>query len=111
MNGYHYNLKHIDTLTARQRERGKSGTKTLNFVKAGGKMLGGAGVVVTILDGKANGFKPHHYADIGIGIVTTFMLTTPVGWAVGTTYFLADMTVKASTGSSITEHFLDTKTK
>ncbi len=90
---------------------GKSGTKTLNFVKVGGKALGSVGVLLTALDANENGLKPHHYADIGIGIVTTFIWTSPIGWAVGTTYFLADMTVKASTGSSITEHFLDPKTK
>jgi hypothetical protein len=90
---------------------GRSGVKTMNFVKVGGKALGVAGIAITYFDAKSNGVKPHHYADAAIGILTTFALTTPVGWVVGTGYFLVDMTVKASTGRSITEHVFDPEEK
>ena len=86
---------------------GKSGTRVLANAKSAGKVLGLAAVAVTLVDSGVNGFKNHHYADVAVGLGTTFLLTSPAGWAIGTTYFFVDMGVKAYSGKSITENLFD----
>lgn len=72
--------------------------------------LGIASMGITVVDGVANGFENHHYADLAIGAAQTFLLGTgPVGWGIGLTYLVADIIVTGTTGKSITENLFDKK--
>ena len=94
-------------LSAEVRALGRVGTLTLRYSSILGKALGGAGIAITIGDAMSNGLKNHHIADIAIGIVTTFVITSPIGFGVGTLYFVGDIAIKSYTGKSITEHIFD----
>ena len=87
---------------------GKTGTRYLTAAKGLGKLAGFAGVAVTAFDALENGqWQNHHTADVLIGVGSIFLLSGPVGWAVGGGYFLLDIGVKSYTGNSITENLFD----
>ena len=77
--------------------------KTTNLIKAGGKVLGLAGVIYSAYDGYENGFKAHHAVDIAAGL---FFLT-PWGATAGTIYFVADIASKAYNGKSLSENAME----
>lgn len=87
---------------------GKTGTRYLSAVKDLSKKAAWAGVVVTSIDAGIKGeWQNHHTADVLIGLGSLYLLTGPVGWAVGVGYFLLDVGIKYSTGKSITENIFD----
>ncbi len=87
---------------------GKTGTRYLSLVKDLSKKAAWAGVVVTSIDAGVKGeWQNHHTADVLIGVGSLYLLTGPVGWAVGGGYFLLDVGIKYSTGKSITENLFD----
>lgn len=102
------------TIGAQKLANNLSGTtsKILNggeIVEAASKDLAIAGAAVTVVDGIQHGFKPHHVVDLGIsGGIYTLSAAIPVaGWAVGATYFIANVIVESKTGKSITENLFD----
>ena len=87
---------------------GKTGTRYLQAVKGLGFMAGVAGVAVTGIDAYNKGqWQNHHTADVLIGVGSLYLLTGPVGWAVGGGYFFLDVGIKSYTGKSITENLFD----
>jgi hypothetical protein len=87
---------------------GKTGTRYLSAANGLGFMAGVAGVAVTGIDAYNKGqWQNHHTADVLIGVGSLYLLTGPVGWAVGGGYFLLDVGIKSYTGKSITENLFD----
>jgi len=74
-----------------------------------GKGLAAAGAGLTIADGIANGWKPHHTADLVVdATIYTISASVPVaGWIVGGVWFFGDIITKEITGKSITENIFD----
>jgi hypothetical protein len=63
---------------------------------------------LTVGDGYVNGWKNHHTADLIIGGVQTFLLSSgPVGWTIGLVWLTADLIVTGLTKKSITENLFD----
>jgi hypothetical protein len=87
---------------------GKTGTRYLSAAKDLSKKAAWAGVAVTALDAGMKGeWQNHHTADVLIGLSSLYLLTGPVGWAIGGGYFLLDVGIKSYTGKSITENLFD----
>jgi hypothetical protein len=87
---------------------GKAGTRYLSAAKGLSKLAGFAGLALTGIDAYNKGqWQNHHTADVIIGIGSLYLLTGPVGWAVGGAYFLLDVGIKSYTGKSITENLFD----
>ncbi|MNU17110.1 hypothetical protein D3C71_52900 [compost metagenome] len=86
---------------------GRQGRTVLKSANYAAKGLGTLSVIMTVADGVDNGFKNHHFADIGITLITTFAMSGPWGWAAATAFYVADAVVQARTGKSITEHVFD----
>lgn len=62
----------------------------------------------TVVDGLANGWQNHHTADLAIsGVLYVIAASNPLGWVVGSLYFVADVTIQNYTGKSITENLFD----
>lgn len=77
---------------------GKAGTRYLQAAKGLGFMAGVAGVAVTGIDAYNKGqWQNHHTADVLIGVGSLYLLTGPVGWAIGGGYFLLDVGIKSYT--------------
>jgi len=73
-------------------------TNTLFFLSAG----------LTTYDGVTNGWENHHTADLIIsGGLYLLAGTGPVGWVIGGTYLVADITYQYYYGKSITEEIFD----
>jgi hypothetical protein len=70
--------------------------------------LGALSIGITITDGLSGKWKPHHTADVALGVIQTFCLGSgPAGWGIGLGYFIADAISQATTGKSITENIFD----
>ena len=71
--------------------------------------------VTTIIDGKVNGWKPHHTADLivdGVTVgaeltLTALEVTTPVGWIIGGSLFIGNLISEHYTKKSLTELLFD----
>ena len=84
--------------------------KFANSMKLIGKVSTALTIVsagATIVDGLNNGWQNHHTADLLISGGLYLLALTPGGWVVGGAYFIADMSVKAYSGKSITENLFD----
>lgn len=105
----------IESIKGAQRLANRIGGTSSEILTGGelaegvGKGLAAAGAGLTIADGIANGWKPHHTADLVVdATIYTISASVPVaGWIVGGVWFFGDIITKEITGKSITENIFD----
>ncbi len=74
------------------------------FIKGGGYVLGGAGILLTTIDIGVNGLNVSNGMDFVIGAVS---FVPGVGWVIGVVYFVGNAAVISTTGKSIGDHIQD----
>jgi len=80
---------------------------SLGGLKNTGRVLGGAGIVLTGIDMGVNGINVSNNLDLVMGGVAFIPVA---GWAISGTYFLANLGTQLITGESIGEHIQGTFT-
>lgn len=87
---------------------GRTGVKYLGAARGANKIFGALAIPLVFADATQKGdWKNHHTADLLIAAGSIVLLTGPVGFAVGASFMIIDLGVKAYTKKSITENLFD----
>src|SRR5690606_27593273 len=87
---------------ATQRALAREAAFAGRYIKAGGYLLGGLGIGLTLADMKVNGVTTSNSIDLIMGGVS---MVPGWGWVAGSIYFIGNAALKAGTGMDLGEYF------